>query len=134
MLPAHPTGQANSDVTCSCSRPNRLVLLWAGWSPGMAVLHHVGRKSGTPYRTPLNVFPTDGGFLFLVGYGPRTDWLKNVNAHGTAEIEHYGKRIEVTEPRLTTKSQAAELVPLRWRPVFAVVPFDEALLLTAARA
>lgn len=40
-----------------------------------------GRRSGKPYRTPVNVFSTgvDGkpGVAILLTYGPDRDWLKN---------------------------------------------------------
>ena len=49
---------------------NPIQRLWAGWAPGMGILEHVGRKSGKPYRTPLNVFPTDDGVAVLL-HSPR---------------------------------------------------------------
>lgn len=115
---------------------NRLVLLWAGWVPGMAVLQHHGRKSGREYRTPLNVFPVDGGYLFLAGYGPRTDWLQNINARGSARVQHYGKTVQIDNPRLATKSEAAQLIPRRWRLVYAIFPFpyNQAVVVTAGQS
>ncbi|OHV02500.1 hypothetical protein C1Y40_02154 [Mycobacterium talmoniae] len=112
---------------------NRLVLLWAGWVPGMAVLQHVGRTSGRQYRTPLNVFPVDGGYLFLAGYGPQTDWLLNIKARGSAHVQHYGKTVQVDSPHLATRREAAPLIPRRWRPMYALFPFpyNQAVLVTA---
>lgn len=49
---------------------NPVQRLWAGWLPGFGILDHVGRTSGKPYRTPLNVFPTDDGVAVLLTYGP----------------------------------------------------------------
>ena len=48
---------------------NKAVRLWAGWVPAMGLLFHVGRNSGTRYRTPLNAFPTDEGLAVLLFYG-----------------------------------------------------------------
>ena len=44
--------------------------MWAGYAPGMGILEHVGRKSGKPYRTPLNVFPTDDGWPYCSPMDP----------------------------------------------------------------
>jgi hypothetical protein len=35
---------------------NPIQRMWAGWLPPFAILEHVGRRSGTPYRTPVNAF------------------------------------------------------------------------------
>ncbi|ALI25860.1 hypothetical protein XA26_20140 [Mycolicibacterium fortuitum] len=114
---------------------NRLVLLWAGWVPGMAVLQHHGRKSGRQYRTPLNVFPVDGGFLFLAGYGPRTDWLLNVQAGGAAHVQHHGRTMQIFNPLLATKQEAAQLIPRRWKLIYAIFPFPykQAVVVTTAQ-
>jgi hypothetical protein len=45
---------------------NPIQRLWAGWLPQMGILEHVGRKSGKPYRTPLNVFATDDGLAIVL--------------------------------------------------------------------
>ena len=46
----------------------------AGWAPTFAIIEHVGRRSGKPYRTPVNAFNTevDGkpGVAVLLSYGP----------------------------------------------------------------
>ncbi|WOP65514.1 nitroreductase family deazaflavin-dependent oxidoreductase [Mycobacterium tuberculosis] len=98
---------------------NPIQRLWAGWLPAFAILEHVGRRSGKPYRTPLNVFSADvdgrAGVAILLTYGPNRDWL-----------------LGVANPRRLTKAEAAPYVSSRWRPVFARLPFDEAVLLTKA--
>ena len=42
-----------------------------GWAPLQGTLEHVGRKSGKRYRTPLNIFDTDDGYVIPIGYGAR---------------------------------------------------------------
>ncbi len=42
---------------------NPLALSLGGWAPLQGTLEHVGRKSGKRYRTPLNIFETDDGYL-----------------------------------------------------------------------
>ena len=104
--------------------------LWAGWLPGCGILEHVGRKSGKAYRTPLNVFPTDDGVAVLLTYGPNRDWLKNITAANHAELQHMGKTIKLTEPRVVPKAEAATHVTGFWRAVFPRLPFDSAVPLT----
>ncbi|QUR66278.1 nitroreductase family deazaflavin-dependent oxidoreductase [Mycobacterium spongiae] len=115
---------------------NPIQRLWAGWLPTMAILEHLGRKSGKRYRTPLTVFSAevDGapGVAILLTYGPDRDWLKNLVAADGGRMRRYGKTFDVTDPRRLTKAEAAPYVVGRWRPIFARLPFDEAVLLTKA--
>ncbi len=109
---------------------NPILRLWAGWAPGMGILEHVGRKSGKPYRTPLNVFPTDDGVAILLSYGPDRDWLKNISATGRARMKRMGKTIELADPQVVSKAEAAARVTGFWRPIFTRLPFEPAVLLT----
>ena len=69
------------------------------------VLVHVGRSSGTTYRTPLDAHPVPDGYLFIPLYGPRTDWVKNVLAAGEARVSIGGEEIELESPRMVTKRE-----------------------------
>jgi deazaflavin-dependent oxidoreductase (nitroreductase family) len=111
---------------------NPIQRMWAGWAPGMGILEHAGRKSGKPYRTPLNVFPTDDGVVVLLTYGPNRDWLKNITAAGGGRIQRYGKTFAVTDPRVVPKAEAAPAVKGLWRPIFSMLPFEQAVLLRRA--
>jgi deazaflavin-dependent oxidoreductase (nitroreductase family) len=109
---------------------NPVQRLWAGWAPTMAVLEHVGRRSGKHYRTPLNVFSTDdGGIAVLLTYGPDRDWLKNLTAGGQGRMTRYGKTFTVTDPKTMPKAEAAPSVRGSWRPLFSMLPFEYAVLL-----
>jgi deazaflavin-dependent oxidoreductase (nitroreductase family) len=111
---------------------NKVVRIWAGWVPAMGLLTHTGRRSGRQYRTPLNVFPTNDGYAILLPYGlGKTEWLKNLQTAGNAELKHYGKSYRITNPRVTTKQEAAASVRAPWRFVCAKAPFADALLLAA---
>ncbi|MGF1595335.1 MAG: nitroreductase/quinone reductase family protein [Acidimicrobiales bacterium] len=59
------------------------------------VIRHVGRSSGRPYRTPLEALPVDGGFIFTLVYGSRSDWVQNVLAAGEATLEVEGKVVDL---------------------------------------
>jgi deazaflavin-dependent oxidoreductase (nitroreductase family) len=108
---------------------NPVQRLWAGWIPTMGILEHVGRKSGKQFRTPLSVFSTDDGVAILLTYGPNRDWLKNITAAGGARLQRYGKTIELSDPRVMPKAEAAASVKGLWRPIFARLPFEQAVLL-----
>ncbi|MDP2624542.1 MAG: nitroreductase family deazaflavin-dependent oxidoreductase [Actinomycetota bacterium] len=75
------------------------------------VLIHVGRSSGTTYSTPLDAHPVQGGYLFIPVYGPRTDWVKNVLAAGSARLRIDGVETELVSPRLVRKDVAWPLLP-----------------------
>ncbi|OHU94740.1 nitroreductase family deazaflavin-dependent oxidoreductase [Mycobacterium talmoniae] len=109
---------------------NPIQRLWAGWAPTFGILEHVGRRSGKSYRTPLSVFSTDDGVAILLTYGPNRDWLKNITAAGGGRMRRYGKTFAVTNPRRVSKAEAAPHVRGGWRPIFARLPFEQAVLLT----
>jgi deazaflavin-dependent oxidoreductase (nitroreductase family) len=111
---------------------NPIQRMWAGWAPTMGILEHVGRKSGKLYRTPLSVFSTDDGVAVLLTYGPNRDWLKNVVSAGGGRMRRYGKTLELTEPRVMPKTEAAQSVKGLCRPIFARLPFEQAVLLKRA--
>jgi deazaflavin-dependent oxidoreductase (nitroreductase family) len=71
---------------------NRFLEPIARRSSGFAVVHHVGRRSGREYTTPVNLFRLgdegDGVAVAVVSltYGPSADWVRNVLA-GDASVE-----------------------------------------------
>lgn len=111
---------------------NPIQRLWAGWAPTMGILTHVGRKSGRQYRTPLTVFPTRDGVAVLLTYGPDRDWLRNLTAAGGGTMRRYGRSFPVTDPRVVSKAEAAPTVTGWMRPLFGVLPFEQAVLLRTA--
>ena len=46
----------------------------------MLVIEHRGRKSGKQYLTPVNYALVDGEVYCTAGFGPRTDWYRNIMA------------------------------------------------------
>ena len=108
---------------------NPIQRMWAGWAPTMGILEHVGRRSDRRYRTPLTVFPTRDGVAILLTYGPDRDWLKNLTAAGGGSLRRHGRSFTVTDPQVVTKAVAAPQVTGWMRPVFAVLPFEQAVLL-----
>ena len=75
------------------------------------VLTHVGRTSGKTYRTPLDAYAVDGGYLFILVYGARSDWVRNALAAGRARLTIEGEEVELSNPRLVDEAEAWQALP-----------------------
>lgn len=75
-----------------------------------AALHHVGRRSGRPYTTPVVAEPVADGFVVPLPYGTDVDWLRNLRAAGQATIDVHGHRYTIDQPRVDSASQALPTV------------------------
>jgi len=75
------------------------------------VIQHVGRSSGRSYRTPLEAHEVDDGFVIMLVYGSRSDWVRNVLAAGTAKLEVDGKTVDLVEPHVIDAEEAFALLP-----------------------
>ena len=94
---------------------NRVTRLIAPWMPGLGVVVHRGRRSGHLYRTPVNVFPRPGGYVFALTYGADADWVRNVQAAGGCELETRGRRVHLVSPRLIHDQSRSEIrIPERY--------------------
>jgi hypothetical protein len=78
------------------------------------------------------VFPTDDGVVIVLTYGPDRDWLKNITATGGAHMKRLGKTIELVDPVVVPKVEAARSVKGLWRPIAARMPFEQAVVLKRA--
>ena len=90
---------------------NPLMRIVAGIVPPLAIVHHAGRKSGRPYRTPVLAFPYGKGFVTPLPYGTDTDWCLNVLEAGDCTLETFGRRIAVSNPRIVGADAALPLLP-----------------------
>jgi deazaflavin-dependent oxidoreductase (nitroreductase family) len=80
---------------------NKIGLRTAGHAGvGTARIHHVGRVSGRRYETPVGAVPTEDGFLIMLPYGLRSQWLRNVLASGSARLDVDGRSHDVREPEI----------------------------------
>jgi deazaflavin-dependent oxidoreductase (nitroreductase family) len=73
-----------------------------------AIIHHTGRSSGRPYRTPVGAVAIDGGYVVAAVYGPDTDWIRNLLSGGPAQIEVAGHRSDIREARLVPIGEVSE--------------------------
>lgn len=96
-----------------------------------SIVHHVGRVSGTDYRTPVVVVPAEAGLLIALPYGPKADWVRNVVAAGKTTIEHEGETLRATQPRLLPRSDANPYFPVKEQWMHRVYGVDDFLLLQA---
>jgi deazaflavin-dependent oxidoreductase (nitroreductase family) len=84
-----------------------------------AVVHHVGRRSGTAYETPVEAHRAAEGTLILLPYGPVTDWCRNVLAAGKCTVTVDGQDLALSAPVVVPASVAEARVPAdvarRWQ-------------------
>lgn len=99
----------------------------AGWAPGFCILTHVGRRSGREYRTPLNVFRSDDGFVFALTYGSDTDWVKNVMTAGGCTIRYRRADIALERPRFLPTDEGMAHMPAPARILLDLVDVTEFL-------
>jgi deazaflavin-dependent oxidoreductase (nitroreductase family) len=98
---------------------NRLTRPFARRLPGFAVVRHVGRRTGRPYRTPVNMFRSGDQYLIALTYGADRDWVKNVLAAGGCTVETRGTTIPLTDPRVVRADY--RLVPSAVRPILKIL-------------
>lgn len=93
---------------------NRVTRPVAGWAPGFAVVQHSGRKTGREYRTPVNVFRHEDGYLIPLTYGGGS-WVDNVMSAGGCSIQTQGHTIRVGDAeRFTDPTREGVPTPVRW--------------------
>jgi deazaflavin-dependent oxidoreductase (nitroreductase family) len=110
---------------------NKLTLRVAGYLPGFAIVNHLGRRSGRAYRTPVNAFRTDDGYIIALTYGAQSDWVKNVLAEGSCELQTRGRRVRLTNPRIETDNSKG-WAPLPVRLILDLIDAPEYMRLSAA--
>lgn len=93
-----------------------------------SVIHHVGRTTGRPYRTPIVALPTESGFLFALPYGPRADWVRNVLAAGSATLDHNGETTQLARPNLVPADEANHLLPRTQQQIHRIYGVQDFLL------
>ncbi|WP_194818228.1 nitroreductase/quinone reductase family protein [Nocardia sp. XZ_19_385] len=82
---------------------NPLFRALAARVPGYANVVHYGRRTGRRFRTPIGTTWRDGELLVALNYGTGSDWVRNVLAAGGFELEHRGRVLRLTEPRIGTR-------------------------------
>jgi deazaflavin-dependent oxidoreductase (nitroreductase family) len=94
--------------------PIRLYDAGFGWllSERLLCVTHVGRKSGRQYRTVLEVVgtkPTAGEFMVIAGFGPSSDWYRNIAAHPACEVV-VGRHRFAPQHRVLVEAEAVQVI------------------------
>lgn len=77
-----------------------------------AALHHVGRRSGRSYTTPVVAKLVGAGTAVIpLPYGRDTDWCRNVLAAGGGTLTFKGQEYRLSEPELIDATVGERLVP-----------------------
>jgi len=108
-----------------------LTLRVAGYLPGFAIVSHIGRNSGRSYRTPVNAFRTDDGYIIALTYGAQSDWVKNVLARGSCELQTRGRRVRLISPHIET-DESKSWAPLPVRLILGLIDAPQYMRLSVA--
>ncbi|HVP29353.1 MAG TPA: nitroreductase family deazaflavin-dependent oxidoreductase [Myxococcota bacterium] len=108
---------------------NPLMRTFAWRVPPLAVVHHVGRKSGRAYRTPVVAFPSGKGFVIPMTYGRDVDWARNLVAARGGEVEQRGERVALGNPRIVDFDAAEKSLPPALRGIFRAMDLPGYVLL-----
>jgi deazaflavin-dependent oxidoreductase (nitroreductase family) len=89
--------------------------LGLGWLLGsrFLLLHHIGRKSGLPRQTVLEAVNYDKAtdtYYIAVGFGPKTDWYRNLLQTPEATIQVKQRKLKITADPLTPEASAEAVV------------------------
>jgi deazaflavin-dependent oxidoreductase (nitroreductase family) len=79
--------------------------------PPFAVVHHVGRRSGRRYHTPVVAFRTATNFVIPMTYGRDVDWARNLLAARGGEIMQIGRTYPLHNPRIVGSVAAYPHLP-----------------------
>jgi deazaflavin-dependent oxidoreductase (nitroreductase family) len=111
---------------------NPLMGTFAWLVPPLAMVHHVGRKSGRPYRSPVVAFRSATGFVIPMTYGRDVDWARNIaSAHG-CDVVQMGKHTTLCNPRIVGFKAAEPHLPAIVRPGLRAADFPGYVLLDVA--
>jgi deazaflavin-dependent oxidoreductase (nitroreductase family) len=90
---------------------NPVMLRLSGRSGPSAIVHHVLRRSGTPYATPVIAHQSHQDVVIPLPYGTDVDWLRNLLATGKAVVDLEGRSIRVNEPAVVDIDDVIGLLP-----------------------
>jgi deazaflavin-dependent oxidoreductase (nitroreductase family) len=88
-----------------------MVRFFAGRSAHSALLHHVGRRSGKVYLTPLTAHRSGDTIIVPLPYGTKVDWLRNLQAAGGAVVELDGGSFDIDRLEVVPVDSVMPLLP-----------------------
>lgn len=84
-----------------------------------AAVHHVGRRTGRAYTTPVVAEPLGSGFIIPLPYGTDVDWLRNVLAAGGCTLTWNETQYQLDQPEIIPAKDALRAFPWSQRIIFA---------------
>lgn len=121
-----PKGLARFNLVAT----NRVTGLVAGRLPGFAIVTHTGRRSGQVRQTPVNLFRDGERYVIALTYGADSQWVRNVLAAGSCEVETRGARVALDRPELVHDPDL-RLVPAPVRPILRAIRVNDFLVLSS---
>lgn len=79
-----------------------------GW---MLLLRVRGRRSGVIRETPLSYLVAEGSIWVVAGFGPDTQWYRNLLACPDVEVVVAGRRLAATAVEVRSPSVRARVIP-----------------------
>jgi deazaflavin-dependent oxidoreductase (nitroreductase family) len=83
--------------------------LAGGGRSEIAMLEHVGRRSGIKRLTPVHPEVTARGFRIIAPLGTQSQWARNVIAAGHCRMQVHDQVFELDEPALVDADQATDV-------------------------
>lgn len=96
---------------------------------GTTAVHHVGRKSGKPYVTPVWGERVGERFFIQLPYGTDVDWCRNILAAGGCTLEHASVRYDAVAPVIVPAAEARPLLPAAARRMQGIIGAESYLRL-----
>jgi deazaflavin-dependent oxidoreductase (nitroreductase family) len=87
---------------------NRVMMPLARRAPALAVVLHVGRRTGRAFEVPVLLFSAGDRYVIPLVYGKDRDWVKNVVAVGRFSMTHRGRELDVADPSVVTHPHEIE--------------------------
>jgi deazaflavin-dependent oxidoreductase (nitroreductase family) len=82
--------------------------------PGITVIKHRGRSSGTAFETPVSAYRKGHTVAIMLAHG-KTNWVKNILAAGAADIHLGGRDVHLINPRIVEAGTRDPSLPLMAR-------------------
>ncbi len=109
-----------------------MVRFFSGRSEHAALLHHVGRRSGKAYATPVTAHRTEDTIIVPLPYGTGVDWLRNLQAAGKGVVDLGNRSVAVDDLEVVPIADIMMLLPRSVARIVQMHDTERALLLHVA--
>jgi deazaflavin-dependent oxidoreductase (nitroreductase family) len=99
--------------------------------PPFMLVHHNGRSSGASYTTPVWAFRHNAEFIVALTYGPRTDWLQNLQTAGFVTATYRNREWRLTNPDVIHGHPNQQPLPWLVRRALTVIGVGDFLHVSA---